>query len=186
MTLRFMTKKNKAGERHYLMLDTDKKRYSISDDGMDGYEIKCAEMKMLMEEANRNGYRPFIDLSNSSTRDIFEKVSAAYTGGGIWLFYGLLHSGEYFLTDDYGDTLLLDESPEDFDVSLYGDWQKAHTIKELMDSERTAFCDKLADRLLRHNEADDDGGITDQEVEHYKRYWRMAYYCFGFMPKEGR
>lgn len=103
----------------------------------------------------------------------FRNVNAVYTGGGIWLFYGELSTGEHFLTDDYGFTLILDESPADFDESLYEEWQHRHTIKELVDSQRVTFCDKLANRLLRHNKADNLGGIADYEIRRYKEYWRL-------------
>ena len=105
----------------------------------------------------------------------FKNVSAVYTGGNIWLFYGELSTGEHFLTDDFGFTLILDESPANFDESLYIEWQHEHTIKELMDSERVTFCDALAARILRHNKADDLGGITDEEIRTQKTYWRMPY-----------
>ena len=104
---------------------------------------------------------------------VFKNVNAVYTGGGIWLFHGQLTSGEHFLTDDEGDVLILNESPADFDESLFVEWQDAHKVRELLDeSERVTFCDRLADRLLRHNKTDDLGGITDREIKAYKNYWR--------------
>ena len=102
----------------------------------------------------------------------FENVSAVYTGGGVWLFWGKLDKERYFLTDDYGCTLILDENPNNFDVSLYDDWQEAHTIQELEGKERERFCDALINRFLKDNPSDDRGGITDTELLNYKRYFK--------------
>lgn len=104
----------------------------------------------------------------------FKSVTAAYTGGNIWLFYGELTDGEYFMTDNEGATILLNAPATDFNESL--EWQEEHKIKELLDeSERVAFCDSLAERLLRHNKADDLGGITDSEIRAYKKFWRIPF-----------
>lgn len=103
----------------------------------------------------------------------FKIVNAVYTGGNIWLFYGDLNSQDYFLTDDDGNTLILDASPENFDESLEVEWQNAHKVKELFDNERIRFCNALADRFLRHNSIDDFGGITDDEIRAYKKHWAL-------------
>ena len=104
----------------------------------------------------------------------FKNVNAVYTGGGIWLMYGELQTkGEYFLVDDEGAVLILDASPENMDESLYTEWQNEHKVRDLYDADRVSFCDKLADRLLRHNKADNLGGITDMEIRAYKKYWRL-------------
>lgn len=105
-----------------------------------------------------------------------KKASAVYTGGSIWLFYGEVGSDygkHYFLTDDDGCTLILDEDPVDFDKSLWAEWQEEHKVEELCGDARIAFCDMLSDRLLRHNKADDLGGMTDDEIKAYKKWWRI-------------
>ena len=102
----------------------------------------------------------------------FKHVTAVYTGGNIWLFYGEVN-GAYFLCDDDGCVQILTESPEDFDESLFWEWQKAHMIAELDGTDRTTFCDKLADRLLRNVSGDNHGGISDDEIRAYKNYWRL-------------
>ena len=126
------------------------------------YVHEIAEQLRQQEKAQRR-----------SKKDIFLSANAVYTGGNIWLFYGQLKTEEYFLTDDYGDTLILNESPANFDESLYTDWQEAHKIKELFDDERISFCDSLADRLLQHDSNDDLGGICDDEIKAYKKYWPL-------------
>ena len=103
-----------------------------------------------------------------------KEVSAVYTGGGIWLFHGTVEGGRFFLTDDYGFTLILDSDPSDFDVSLYEDWQQEHLVEELTGKSRQKFCERLADALIS---ADDDhrGGITDEEINFYRDYFKLEY-----------
>ena len=62
----------------------------------------------------------------------FVSVNADYTGGGIWIFSGRLSGGHYFLaSSEYpAYAMVLNADPDDFDVSLYEDWQTAHTVKE--------------------------------------------------------
>jgi hypothetical protein len=97
-----------------------------------------------------------------------KKAEAVYTGGGIYLFYGELENGLHFLTDDMGATLVLDASAENFDESLYEDWQSAHQVEELTDeARRTAFVDILCDYLKEH-----DRGMTDYELEKQRAYMK--------------
>ena len=102
----------------------------------------------------------------------FKNVNAVYTGGGIWLFYGQ-YGKDYFLAGDEGDVTLLDSDPSDLDESLYAEWQEKHLIAYLDGEERVTFCDKLAERLLRQVSGDHRGGITDEEIKHYKSFWRL-------------
>ena len=98
----------------------------------------------------------------------FKNVKAEYTGGGIYLFWGELSNGYYFLTDDYGATLILNESPEDFDVSLYDEWQNAHKVEELTGRARVSFVRKMLSTLKESN----PNNITDYEIEKYFDYMR--------------
>jgi len=98
------------------------------------------------------------------------EVSAVYTGGNIWLFWGQTEDGYYFLADDNGCVLVLDESPEDFDKSLYEDWQNAHKVEELYQGKRRMFCQELCDRLQTADDAH-RGGITDAEIDAYRKWF---------------
>lgn len=102
-----------------------------------------------------------------------KKALAVYTGGDIWLFYGELENGLYFLTDDYGCTLILDESAEDFDESLYTEWQDSHKVEELENDDRIEFVDELLDFLL-NLPYKERGCITDEEIEFYRNYMKTA------------
>ena len=76
-----------------------------------------------------------------------KKANAVYTGENILVFYGMLTCGYYFLTDDYGATLILKKDPSDFDESLLEEWQKENLVVELMGNERINFCNNLVDAL---------------------------------------
>lgn len=98
---------------------------------------------------------------------------AMYTGENIWLFYGRLEDGNYFLTDDYGSTEALTADPGfDWDESLMWEWQEEHMIKTLSGDERLAFADSLVDWLKTHDDNDHRGGMTDAELEAYREYFR--------------
>ena len=87
---------------------------------------------------------------------------AVYTGGDIWVFYGKLKDGTFFLMDSDGDAMLLNADPSDFDESLYGSWQKSHLIRELTGRERTAFRDDVLDKAIG------DGGFTEYDAKRHR------------------
>lgn len=101
---------------------------------------------------------------------MIKEANAVYTGGGIWLFYGKLDDGNYFLTDDNGWTLILNADASDLEESTYEEWQSQHLIKEIYGEEREVFCDELLDYILTH--PDNDGGMTEHEVEVYRGWFR--------------
>ena len=109
-------------------------------------------------------------------KDPFEQVTAVYTGGGIWLFYGKLKTGEYFLTDDNGCTMILDASPEDLDESLYEEWQEDHFLRVVgTRREELAFLLALIERLGKRLPVDGGGYISDDELDSYKKDWSYCY-----------
>lgn len=99
------------------------------------------------------------------------EANAIYTGGGIWLFYGKLSDGNYFLTDDNGWTQILNADPSNLDESTYSEWQEEHLIKELRNTERKLFCEQLLDWLSANPYH--CGGMTEEEIEVY-RNWFMS------------
>lgn len=99
------------------------------------------------------------------------KANAVYTGGNIWVFWGELENGAYFLTDNDGYTVLIDESPKDFDESLYYEWQEEHKVRDIEDeAERIDFCNKLCDRLLIDGA---EGGFTESDVNYYREWFKV-------------
>ena len=109
-------------------------------------------------------------------RDPFKQVTAVYTGGNIWLFYGELTTGEYFLTDDNGCTMILDASPEDLDESLYEEWQEDHFLRVVgTRKEELAFLLALIERLRKRLPVDCGGYITNEELDTYETDWSYCY-----------
>ena len=98
-----------------------------------------------------------------------KEAYAVYTGGNIWIFYGQLEDGNYFLTDDYGWTQILNADPSDFDESLYEDWQKEHLVRELDGNERVKFCNHLLDYI--YDNPQNSGGMSFMEIDAYRDYW---------------
>lgn len=96
---------------------------------------------------------------------------AVYTGGNIWLFYGILSDGNFFLTDDNGLTVFLNKDPSDnFEEACYESWQNAHLVKELTGEEIVKFCTAMFGLLKTYGPRDPHrGGIVDTEIEQYIR-----------------
>ena len=145
------------------------------------YENMCAayedaDVTWLNENKTSEIYVPDTSIFFRFTildTDEFHPVSAeaVYTGGNIWVFYGEASDGNWFLTDDYGYTLILNINPDtDWDECFYEDWQKEHLIKELEGKERTDFADELADLLHKT-----DCVISDDEIEGYREYWKEEF-----------
>lgn len=113
----------------------------------------------------------------SKTNDTvrFKSVASVYTGGNIWLFYGQLEDGTWFITTDDGYTAICDASPEDLEESLMPEWDEEHVIRWLEKDERHTFCEALVERLLAPAYEDLDGGITEQEINYYRNTWRGDY-----------
>ena len=107
---------------------------------------------------------------------MIKELTAIYTGGGIWVFYGsLITQGQYFLTSDDGWTLILDKNVED-DLEegdcFFSAWQDAHLIKELSDDELKEFQKELINRLKHKTDGDRLGGFTEIEADRYANYWK--------------
>ena len=107
----------------------------------------------------------------------FETANSLYTGGNIWLFYGKLADGNFFVTDDDGWVTILDADPSiDWEARNTIAWVADHTICCLTEEDsRIEFCNALADRLLSNNPADLHGGIEDDEIEAYRKYWKEPF-----------
>ena len=65
MLLKFATKRNTNGHRHYLLIDTDKKHYSTQDRWWvrsEFVEVKKSEYNELIAQASEDGYNVLIQL----------------------------------------------------------------------------------------------------------------------------
>lgn len=100
---------------------------------------------------------------------MIKDVKAVYTGGGIWLFYGALNNGLYYLVDDYGAVRITDAPWDDLDTTLYEDWQIEHLVKDIEDeTERVMFCNEMLKQLKTESD-ENKGGFTD--FDKYRRYF---------------
>ena len=98
-------------------------------------------------------------------------VQAVYTGGNIWLFYGALTDGTFFLVDDYGAVRITRKPWDNLYESLQIEWQedKENFVKDITDEqERTAFC-RMMLRKLRQESTEQQGGFY--EYESYMKYF---------------
>ena len=141
---------------------------SLDDSGVPGSVYAKALDKIAKGVSVREA---IANVSLNESASPIKYAFAVYTGGNIWLFYGQLKNGNYFLTDDYGATLYLDADPSDLDESTYTEWQDEHKIKELFGKERLDFCDALIAYLLKADSMH-RGGITDSELKGYKDYFK--------------
>ncbi len=73
--------------------------------------------------------------------EIISKATAIYTGGGIYIYYGQLDNGDYFLRDDESPRycMFLNSDPKDLNVSLYEEWQTKHKVGEYSGEEAIIF-----------------------------------------------
>lgn len=112
-----------------------------------------------------------------------KEANAVYTGGGIYLFYGKVYTGYYFLTDDHGWTLILDADPSDLDESTFPEWQEKHLVKELCGSECALFGFTLLEWIRGLDETSEErGGMASSEIDAYEHEWLESY--IEFLPRE--
>ena len=113
-------------------------------------------------------------LKNQSVTDTFfrmEYANAIYTGGGCYIFYGKLNTGDYFLADDFKDgicEILTTDPSKDWDKSTYEDWQIKHLVRELNDEEQRRFRKMLLVALEDNKEKE----ITNEEISLLRANWR--------------
>ena len=149
-------------EQHNITISLDKEDFEALE--ATGYDIPMNVTRFLRDEAQTRKRK----LAQQKKDDIKNVISACL-GGGAWVFYGELMSGEYFMTDNYGDIIVLDESPKDFDKSLYNSWQEKHFIRWIEGDARNTFLRSMLDRITKNLPDDDDGGITERELEQIKQ-----------------
>lgn len=105
----------------------------------------------------------------------YKWVDLTYTGGGVYVAYGQLESGEYFVaSDDMYDVRFLNADPtEKVMVEVYGwyvsddvEWQEQHLIRDIDDeTECLDFWDAM---LTWIEENKPDGNYALEDVAHDK------------------
>ena len=82
----------------------------------------------------------------------FRSITPIYTGGGIYVLYGELTDGTYFMADaSFYDVRIMTEDPlEDWDESGYPEWQEARLVRDLEPNEALGFIE-AAIKWIRTN-----------------------------------
>ena len=107
---------------------------------------------------------------------LIHTARAEYTGWNIWIFYGTLDDGCYFLVTDDGDALLFNTNPEIATHLMsdeWDDWMSKHLIEELKGRKRTKFQTQLCN-VLMELDIRERGWIFDDEILAYKKYWKES------------
>jgi len=106
------------------------------------------------------------------------KVEFEYTGGGIWLFYGNLSDGTFFLADgDMLDVRIINADPSrNEEECWFAEWQEEHLVRDLdTEKEGPKFFKKIF-KWLRANDAENISEIEfiEEEAKRYdgKTGWR--------------
>ena len=117
-------------------------------------------------------------MYNVSNTPRLNEATAIHSGSNIWLFFGSLLDGNYFMMDDYGFVDIVDEDPrKDLDESLMEEWQQKHFIRDLRSQQRTLFHEQLVSYLQKNVEDknyDVTGGISSVELEQYKNIFKVV------------
>lgn len=92
-----------------------------------------------------------------------KSVVPEYTGGGIWIYSGVVSDGQWFLTsDDYPLVCILDVDPfadeyeEDF---TFEEWQVEHRIEDLTGDDAVDFWRQMLSVIEPMN------GMTWSDIE---------------------
>ena len=103
----------------------------------------------------------------------FEWVEPDYTGGGIFVFYGKVENGDYFIADDSEyDIRFVSEDPtaimdsDTFGGSYCGDsveWQDEHIVRDISSSqEALEFWKAMLNWCIRNNP---DGNYSASDLK---------------------
>lgn len=109
---------------------------------------------------------------NSAINGEIETAEAIYTGGGIWVYVGIVGGCHFMASDsDNNWVLLVDKDPnEEFDDAWYPEWMEEHGIEEFGDTrESFAFYDRLYDYLEKNNLCIDVKKLRESTNE-YRHY----------------
>jgi len=94
-----------------------------------GFPYSEEEYRAELEEMDDDGLEEAIRLQNEVNGMEFERANAAYTGGGVYVYYGRLTDGRYFLADDDGEMILTGTDPEScWGGVFYWEWQEEHGL----------------------------------------------------------
>lgn len=142
------------------------------------YEIGCDEASEseLMETLKAKAASMFPEEEKEEPEEIPEIKFAdyEYTGGGIYVFFGELADGTFFMTDGYEyDTRIVNEDPTKVEDggAWYAEWQEEHLVRDI-DTEKQgpSFMLKVIEWLRKNNEYANKDADIDYIEEDAKQY----------------
>lgn len=79
--------------------------------------------------------------------------TAIYTGGNIYLFYGKLRNGNYYIATSDFDVRIVSQNPLEYDkydffVSDNVEWQEQYLVEDLSENDARLFCKDLIKRII--------------------------------------
>ncbi len=89
-----------------------------------------------------------------------ETATACYTGGGIYIYYGQLESGLYFLACDECEAISICDADTSTEEAQYPEWQEQHTVEELMGENFECFWNAMLLHII-------NGGLSYDEWHNY-------------------
>lgn len=75
-------------------------------------------------------------------------VSACYTGGGIYIYYGQLESGLYFMTNDDIETIYICNADTSAEEAQYLEFYDRHTVEELAGEAFINFWNRMLSHVI--------------------------------------
>lgn len=87
-------------------------------------------------------------------------ATACYTGGGIYVFYGQLKSGLYFIAYDEWEVIYICNADTSAEESQYEDFYEQHAVEEIEGEAFKAFWNQMLSHVI-------NGGATHGEWSNY-------------------
>lgn len=79
---------------------------------------------------------------------MIKTVNREYNGGGVYVYYGELDNGSYYITDTM-DVVIVDEDPKNLEESLTNEWQGKHYLSSFGVTDDKEKADKFVSDVLR-------------------------------------
>lgn len=92
-------------------------------------------------------------------------ANACYTGGSIYVFYGELENGNYFMFDSFYEFIEVFDTEIDLEESFYSEWMDEHRVTTLTGEEAFKLCEAALNWIISNRP---DGNYSVEDIEEYK------------------
>lgn len=104
-------------------------------------------------------------------------ANAQYTGGGIYIYYGLLTNGNYFRACDEWECIEIVDADPSVEDADYCDWYDHHRITQLIEDEYKSFWNLMLEWIIQNQPF---GNYATNELENRlmkkpQLYYRSVY-----------